>query len=282
MSHYGPTFRQLEALMAVIETGSMTRAAERMHVSQPALSRLIANLEADLGYAMFRREGGRLTPTAETELLREEIKNALSAVDRARSRAHQLGKFEAGGLAICAFPSLAATPLPRLLAGFSERNPRLKVTLNAMHWQRMLDEVALQRADFAISDLPAHANGVLAEHLCRYHAVCVVQPQHRFASLATVPLTAIAKERFVSLGEEDDARTIVQEAFLAEGINVNWNTEVSLSASACAWVFAVGGCALVDSFAAEEWRGRLVQVNTDPPIVFDLWLLRSAAKPMSR
>jgi hypothetical protein len=78
-----------------------------------------------------------------------------------------------------------------------------------------------------------------------------------------------------SLGEEDDARTIVQEAFSAEGINVNWNAEVSLAASACAWVSAVGGCAIVDSFAAEEWRGRLVSVNTDPPIVFDLWLLRS-------
>jgi DNA-binding transcriptional LysR family regulator len=282
MSDYRPTFRQFEALVAVMETGSMTLAAKRMHVSQPALSRLIANLETDLGYAMFRRAGGRLAPTAEAELLREEIKNALSAVDRARRRAHQLGSFQEGRLAICAFPSLAATPLPRLLAGFCAQNPKLKVTLNAMHWQRMLDEVALQRADFAISDLPAHANGVLAEHLCRYHAVCVVQPQHRFASLATVPLLAITEERFVSLGEEDDARTIVQEAFLAEGINVNWNAEVSLSASACAWVSAAGGCAIVDSFAAEEWRDRLVSVNTDPPIVFDLWLLRSEVKPMSR
>ena len=142
MRDYRPTFRQLEALVAVMETGSMTLATKRMHVSQPALSRLIANLETDLGYAMFRRAGGRLAPTAEAELLREEIKNALSAVDRARRRAHQLGSFQEGGLAICAFPSLAATPLPRLLAGFCARNPKLKVTLNAMHVQRMLDEVA--------------------------------------------------------------------------------------------------------------------------------------------
>jgi DNA-binding transcriptional LysR family regulator len=284
MSDYRPTFRQLEALVAVMETGSMTLAAKRMHVSQPALSRLIASLETDLGYAMFRRAGGRLAPTAEAELLREEIKNALSAVDRARRRAHQLGSFQEGGLAICAFPSLAATPLPRLLAGFCARNPKLKVTLNSMHVQQMLNEVALQRADFAISDVPAHANGVMAEHLSRHHGVCVVQPQHRFASLATVPLLAIAEERFVWLGEEDDARnrTVVQEAFLANGINVDWNAEVSLSASACAWISAAGGCAIVDSFAAEEWRGRLVWVNTDPPIVFDLWLLRSEVKPMSR
>jgi DNA-binding transcriptional LysR family regulator len=279
-----PTFRQLEALVAVMDTGSMTRAAKRMHVSQPALSRLIANLETDLGYAMFRRAGGRLAPTAEAELLREEIKNALSAVDRARRRAHELGSFQEGGLAICAFASLAATPLPRLLASFGARNPKLKVTLNAMHCRQMPDEVALQRADFAISDLPVHANGVLAEHLSRYHGVCVVQPQHRFARMATLPLSAIAEERFVWLGEEDDARTrtVVQEAFRAIGMDVNTNAEVNVSASACAWVAAAGGCAIVDPFAAEEWRGRLAWVNTDPPIAFDLWLLRSEVKPMSR
>src|ERR1700676_1038769 len=282
MNRSRPTFRQFEALVAVIETGSVTRAAERMHVSQPALSCLIANLECDLGYPMFRRAGGRLIPSAEAELLREEIRNALSAVDRVRRRAHLMGSFGEGGLAICAFPSLAATPLPRLLSGFCERHPKLKITLNAMHWQRMLDEVALQRADFAISDLPAHANGVLAEHLCRYHAVCVVQPEHRFANQVNVPLSAIAEERVVSLGEEDDARTTVQKAFLAEGIDVKWNAEVSLCASACAWVSAAGGCAIVDPFAADEWRGGLVSVNTDPPIVFDLWLLRSEVKPMSR
>jgi len=72
MSDYRPTFRQFEALIAVIETGSMTLAAKRMHVSQPALSRLIANLETDLGYAMFRRAAGRLSPTAEAELLRRK------------------------------------------------------------------------------------------------------------------------------------------------------------------------------------------------------------------
>jgi hypothetical protein len=98
----------------------------------------------------------------------------------------------------------------------------------------------------------------MAEHLSRYHGVCVVEPQHRFVSLATVPLLAIAEDRLVWLGEENDARnrTIVQEAFLAKGINVNWNAEVSLFASACAWISAAGACAIVDSFAAEEWRGR--------------------------
>ena len=77
------TYRQLEAFVAVLETGSVTRAAERLHISQPALSQLISNFESDLGYPMFRRSGGRLAPTAEAELLRDEVQSALAAVERA-------------------------------------------------------------------------------------------------------------------------------------------------------------------------------------------------------
>jgi DNA-binding transcriptional LysR family regulator len=277
-----PSFRQLEALIAVMETGSITHAAERMNVSQPALSRLVSSLELDLGYPMFRRAGGRVVPTSEAEMLREEIQNALGAVDRACRRARQLGSMDEGRLTVCAFPSFAATAFSRLLARFSAQHPGITVTLNAMHAQRSLDEVALQRADFAVSDLPGRANGVLAEHLCRYHAVCVVRSDHQFAGRAHVSLDALAKERFVSLGEEDEARITVHRAFLTQRIDLAWKAEVSLCASACAWVAAVGGCAIVDPFSIQDWQGQLVSLSTDPPIPFDLWLLRSDVKPLTR
>jgi DNA-binding transcriptional LysR family regulator len=253
-----------------------------MHISQPALSRLISSLEADLGYPLFRRVGGRVVPTAEAEMLREEIQNALGSVDRATHRAMRLGSLDHGSLAICAFPSLAATALPRLLSSFCDVHPHVSVALNAMHWHRLLDEVAMQRADFAISDLPAHANGVVAEHLCRYQAVCVVQAGHPFSRETVVPVTAIARERFISLGEEDEAGATVQNAFKAAGIDLVWKSEVSLCASACAWVAAAGGCAIVDPFAAEAWTGTLVQVATKPAIWFDLWILKSNVRPLTR
>lgn len=276
------TYRQLEAFVAVLETGSVTRAAERLHVSQPALSQLIGNFESDLGYPMFRRSGGRLAPTAEAELLREEVQSALAAVERACRRAQDIGTFQAGSLAVSAFPSFAAGALPRLLALFCQQHPGVRVTLNAMSSPQMLEEVALQRADFAVSELPERANGVIAEHLGRYHAVCVVQPTHAFAGRRVVSLADVGREQLVSLGEEDEARTMVQKAFHAAGVDVQWNKEVSLCASACAWVAAAGGVAIVDPFASEDWRGRLVSLETSPPITFDLWLLRSQTRPLAR
>ena len=74
----------------------------------------------------------------------------------------------------------------------------------------------------------------------------------------------------------------MQKAFTAEGIELTWKSEVSLCESACAWVASAGGCAIVDPFAAEAWSGKLTWIPTDPPIAFDMWVLRSDVKPMTR
>jgi DNA-binding transcriptional LysR family regulator len=210
------------------------------------------------------------------------VQSAIAAVERACRRAEDLGTFQTGRLAVSAFPSLAASALPRLLALFCEQHPGVRVTLNALSSAQMLDEVALQRCDFAVSDLPERTNGVVAEHLGRYHAVCVVQPNHSFAGRRVVSLAEVGKQKLVSLGEEDEARTMVQKAFHAAGVEVRWSKEVSLCASACAWVAAAGGVAIVDPFASEDWQGKLLSLPTSPPITFDLWLLRSDVRPLSR
>jgi DNA-binding transcriptional LysR family regulator len=277
-----PSFRQLEALVAVLETGSVTRAAERMHISQPAISRLIASLEADIGYPMFRRAGGRIVPTAEAALLREEIRSALTAFDRVSRRALKLGSLTHGQLTVCAFPLLAATILPQLLSRFHIAHPEIPIVLNGMNSYRLLETVVTQSADFAISDLPPHANGVVGEYLCRYQAVCIVRPDHPFAALSCVPLMALAQEDFILLGEEDQKQPTVSRAFQDLGIELKYPVEVSLSASACAWVATAGGCSVVDPFSAGEWGGQLVRVKTDPPIWFDLWILSAEGKPLTR
>jgi DNA-binding transcriptional LysR family regulator len=230
------------------------------------------------------RRGGDWLPAhpAKEQIAHRYLKHRRRSVERACRRARELGSMDQGRLAICAFPSLAGTAIPQLLSRFCAEHPHISITLNAMHWHRMLDEVALQRADFAVSELPARADGVVAEHLGRYQAVCVVQQGHPFAKKRRVSLAHIATERFVSLGEEDEAGATVQKAFTAEGIELTWKSEVSLCESACAWVASAGGCAIVDPFAAEAWSGKLTWIPTDPPIAFDMWVLRSDVKPMTR
>jgi DNA-binding transcriptional LysR family regulator len=277
-----PSLRQLEALVAVLETGSITRGAERMHISQPAISRLIASLEADTGYPMFNRMGGRIVATAEATLLREEIQNALAAVDRVSRRALQIGSRAEAPLTVCGFPWFASTVLPQLLSRFHAKHPAIPIMLNGMGFHRLIEMVASQRADFGICEAPPHVNGIVAEHLCRYEAVCVMRADHKFAELPRVPLAALAREQFISLREEDERQPVVARAFENLSIELRPSIEVNLGSSACAWIATAGGVSVLDPFSAGEWHGRLVRVKTEPAIWFDLWVLRPETKPLTR
>jgi DNA-binding transcriptional LysR family regulator len=146
----------------------------------------------------------------------------------------------------------------------------------------MMEALETQDVDFALSGVPARAEGILAEHLCRYPAVCVVRPDHVFASAARVSLVSIARERFISLGEDDESQAAISHAFRKQHIEIMCPVEVSLCSSACAWVATAGGCAIVDPFTAGEWNGQLLRVETEPVIWFDIWLLRSETKPFTR
>jgi DNA-binding transcriptional LysR family regulator len=277
-----PSLRQLEALVAVLETGSITRGAERMHISQPAISRLIASLEADTGYPMFRRMGGRVVATAEATLLREEIQDALAAVDRVSRRALQIGSRAEAPLRVCAHPWFASTVLPQLLSRFHDERPAIPIMLNGMGFHRLVETVASQRADFGICEVPPHVNGIVAEHLCRYEAVCVMRADHQFAALPRVPLAALAREQFISLREEDERQPVVARAFENLAIELRSSVEVNLGSSACAWIATAGGVSVLDPFSAGEWRGQLVRVKTEPAIWFHLWVLRPEVKPLTR
>lgn len=269
--------------MAVLETGSLTRAAERLNVSQPAVSRLIAHLQADLGYQLFRRVGARIVPTAEAEVVREDVHEALRGVDRAGRRLQQLAGTADAQLAVTAFPALATTTLPLVLSTFQARHPGLRVSLRATNTQpRLLASVALQQSDFAISNVPAGSSAVTAEHLCRYAAVCVVRHDHALADRGRVALTEAARAASVALDAEDDSQIIIGRACQEAGIELETTVEVSHCAAACAWVAVAGGAAIVDPFTGGEWRGQLRHVDTDPPIWLDLWVLRPAHKPLSR
>jgi len=184
---------------------------------------------------------------------------------------------------VIAFPAIATTAMPQLLSRFCRKHPGLYVSLNGVNsLHRMIEEIRDSNADFAIANVPTNANGIACEHLAHYPAVCVVQRSHRFTSMVPVPLSEIAKEHYVSLGADDDSQLVITRMFESLDLNLPLRAEVSLCASACAWVASAGGCTLVDPFTAGEWDVQLARLETEPVIRQDLWLLRPAAHPITR
>ena len=94
-------YRQLEAFRAVMRAGSVTQAAEMLNVSQPAVSRLIACLEQDVGFPLFRRRRGRLQPTPEADFLLGEVERAIANLDHVAQIADDIRKRRTGHLPNC-------------------------------------------------------------------------------------------------------------------------------------------------------------------------------------
>src|SRR5690348_6414912 len=99
--------RQLEAFRAVMLCQTVTKASEMLHISQPAATRLIADLEDSIGFDLFDRKRGRLIPTAEAQTLFEEVQQSLLGVERIARTAQEIRHQQRGVLQVAAAPALS-------------------------------------------------------------------------------------------------------------------------------------------------------------------------------
>ena len=119
--------RQIEAFRAVMLTGAMTTAAEMIQVSQPAVSRLVRDLEHELGLTLFRRRGNLVVPTPEATALMTEVERSFVGLAQISAFADDLRRGRTGSLRVAALPTMAAGFAPRFIAEFC-RNLQAKVT----------------------------------------------------------------------------------------------------------------------------------------------------------
>src|SRR5476649_2882620 len=120
--------KQIEVFRAIMLTGSISGAAKLLHVSQPAVSRLISYTEQRLGLLLFQRIKGRLYPTPEARRLFEEV----SAVYQSVQRVNDLAENRIGQLRIASSPNLGQSLMPRAVAIFCQRYPEVRIVLHTL------------------------------------------------------------------------------------------------------------------------------------------------------
>ncbi|MGI9503097.1 MAG: LysR family transcriptional regulator, partial [Geminicoccaceae bacterium] len=133
------TLRQIEAFRGVMMTGTVTRAANMLYVSQPAVSRMLADLEQEIGFKLFTRANRQLSPTPEGVAFYDEVERAFVGLDQIGRAATAIREYRRGHLRLITIPSLASTITADLVARFTKTYPDISVSIEVQPSQRVFE-----------------------------------------------------------------------------------------------------------------------------------------------
>ncbi|MFH8292522.1 LysR family transcriptional regulator [Streptomyces sp. NPDC018059] len=259
--------QQMRYVLAVAETENFTRAAERCHVVQSALSHQVARLEKELGARLFERTSRRVRLTAAGEAFLPAARQALEAAERARAEVSAATGEIRGKLAVGSIPTVAAVDLPAVLRDYHLRYPQVRISLRVGSSERLVEQVRDGTLDAAFLGVqPAfRPQGVNDRELAHGQHVAVVAPGHPLATEEEVDLSRLAEEAFVDFAEGSAARAQSDEAFAAAGLRREVAFEVSgVELMARMVRHGLGIALLPATFAAELPGLRTVPVTNGP------------------
>lgn len=270
-------FRLIEAYRAMLECGTVSAAARSLRVSQPAMTKLVAELEAVLGLVLFERQGGRLVPTAEALSLKGSVDRAWRSVVELGEAATDVRDLRRGRLRVVAFPSFAQAMLPPFVAQFSRGADRSSIVLHSQPSMRVIEWIADGRGDVGFAAVLAPRAGVHAERLGKLRFVCALPAEHPLAAREVIRAGDMRGEPFISLGDVDNTRTRIEAAFEADAVVREVRLTTPLAVVALALVANGGGVALIDDATATLADPARVAIRPfAPAVTVDLYMYHPA------
>lgn len=263
-------------------TGSASGAARMLFISQPAVSRLLAHMEASLGLKLFHRTGGKLVPTAQARLLLDEVNRVHDAALRADSFVANLSKKASGTLKLACSPSLGLNLLPRLLGEFLEAYPEIHVHFHTTLIEDAPMELLSGKTDLVVSVLPIENPNLNSEALIKGRMVCAIPAEHPLAQHHSISLADLEKVRLILYSRSIPFGQLLVAAAERYGYVLSPAIDVPRAELACSLVNEGIGVAIVDQFsvAAHGWRNIVVR-PLEEEIPISVSLVRSKFTPPS-
>jgi DNA-binding transcriptional LysR family regulator len=273
-----PTFRELEALHALVEARKTTSAAHKLGISQPAVSRAIHDLEARLGRTLFLREGGRLVATQEGIQLYHESLPVFQALERLGRGRGEVAEGEQ--LKLIAPPTIAHRFLPPLLAAFHAQEPGVRVLVEIGITADVVAKMADGVFDLGITDAQLHHPSVVFESFRRATAHAVMRADDPLVSQSEIVPQDFQQRPFIALTRRFSARTAIDSIFRDAGVEPTIVVEAATSAIAYELVRHGAGITLLNPFPIAYRGDADVAIRPfAPKVTFETSFVLSTAAP---
>ena len=273
--------RHFEIFHAVAAAGSVTEAARRLAVSQPAVSKYLRELEDGVGLKLRYRDGNLWHLTPEGQLLYEQVARDMVGFARTLRVALELKGTRKGYLSLGCMPLLSVRVLPELLAAFLAERPHVSVSVVNQPSAAVVDQVALGRLDLGLGlDAPSH-HKVASTPLAALEVLCVMPRGHPLARRARVDIAALDGADVVTLGTADPVQGEIDRLFVARGVRPRRRIEATMAQTAVELARLGLGIGIVDSHAARLFTGPGMRaLPLDTPVSYRIALLtRRGAMP---
>ncbi|MEP3048183.1 MAG: LysR family transcriptional regulator [Roseibium sp.] len=275
-------FRQLQALHAVIETGTVTGAAEQLGISQPGVSNLLSQLEMQTGFKLFERVHGRMIPTPEADLLNREVDTVVRGLDHVTQTVIDLQNKQFGHLQVASQHSASFGFMPKLIARFAKDRPELNISFQAQTSSKIQEWVMSGLFEIGFCELPLLYDSLTAYPV--YIETVVALPdssclkEHR---ILTPDL--LADQPIVAMGPDHMSHRRLREAFHNAGIPLKARVHSHLFKNLLSFVKEGMGAAILDRFATDfDFEGSFVVRPFRPAIFMDMAVITSKTRPLSQ
>ncbi|WP_237068428.1 LysR family transcriptional regulator [Microbulbifer guangxiensis] len=249
------TIKQLRAFVAVAKTRSLASASAQLHVSQPALSIAIRNLETSAGGPLFSRDSRQLALTPEGVEFLGRAEQLLRSWDQSFDALQQRFQLQRGQLALAVIPAFALNRLPPLLAAFHREHPQINLVLEDVVMERVVQSLQEGRAELGITFRPEALSGLEFIPFSRDRFVAVMPEDHPLAAEASVSWADLATSPFIAMNRGSAIRRWTDRAFSESGCDMQLFCEASQLSTIGQMVREGLGVSVVPSLCRSQMEG---------------------------
>lgn len=276
--------RQLRYLVAVADERHFTRAAEREHIAQPALSQQIRRLEAELGLTLVERTTRRVAMTQAGDLLVGRARRVLAELDAAHAELASLAGVQAGRLSVGALHTMGPVDLSLLLASFHRTHPGIDLEVREQSSEELAEMLRVDEIDLAFLSVTEHiqSRGLTFQRLVSEELVAVLPTGHPLAGRPSIRFGELANEAFISFRRGSRLRELLDWAAAEAGFEIRITLESNESRRIRSLVSSALGVAILPrSDATGAGAPVAVAALVEPSLTRDVTLAARTQRRLS-